>query len=685
MSGSRIEELLKSATGQSANVTSAQSRVEELLHTLIQNGGSGSGGGVSSEYVQAEIAKLVNNAPEAYDTLKEIADWIVEHGDEKSESTEFFIPVIQGTGNISRDDGSVVSNGSYSHSDYVDISKYSKLFTCASYDSAFNAFYDANKNFVEAFIVRTGINLLITIPSNAVYMRVSASTAKYNDTYKFRPLDYVNAVKITELDDAIDRLADSMAHSGDIFSPPSIGNGNVSRDDGSIASSSYLYSDYIDVSQFPKLLTVAQYDSAFNAFYDADKNFISAFDIRAGENKIIIPPFGTMYMRVSASSSKYADTMHFRTLEYITSDALPDYWFGHVSSKSDTIRKRMGTIGKNGETFVFVTDIHWYRNQQMSPKLIKYLLNNLSINMIILGGDLITQGEKDAEIVESIKCIKAFEFPDIFTVTAFGNHDNNSNQSDATQRFDNNLIYSLFFKGFEDHVNFMTDTENSFYFDKPINKTRYIFLDMGDDGVSKPFTAFLEFRDALLSTPNGYKIVIIAHIIDYGTFTTSLVPMIDAYNNRDMVTVNGVACVFTDVSGNIILCIGGHRHYDDVVSTPGGVPITVTDCDAMLSVSDITETAGTITEQAFDVVSLDYINSIAYYERIGRGKSRIIHLAPISVSDVLTTALTGTVTWASSNDDIATVNNGTITRITTGTVIIKADNNDITEVWVCNT
>ena len=81
MSGSRIEELLKSATGQSANVTSAQSRVEELLHTLIQNGGSGSGGGVSSEYVQAEIAKLVNNAPEAYDTLKEIADWIVEHGD----------------------------------------------------------------------------------------------------------------------------------------------------------------------------------------------------------------------------------------------------------------------------------------------------------------------------------------------------------------------------------------------------------------------------------------------------------------------------------------------------------------------------------------------------------------------------------------------------------------------------
>ena len=111
MSGSRIEELLKSATGQSANVTSAQSRVEELLHTLIQNGGSGSGGGVSSEYVQAEIAKLVNNAPEAYDTLKEISDWIVEHGDEKQTCIQSVPKYPNWVNNgISAYDGSITSN-----------------------------------------------------------------------------------------------------------------------------------------------------------------------------------------------------------------------------------------------------------------------------------------------------------------------------------------------------------------------------------------------------------------------------------------------------------------------------------------------------------------------------------------------------------------------------------------------
>ena len=601
----------------------------------------------------------------------------------ESKNTDYFVPKIASTGYISNNDGSEQTNANYSRSDYVDISNYGKLITNAAYDSAFCAFYNSSKQFASAFIVRAGADKAITIPDNAVYMRVSGTTAKYEDTFKFRPLDYVSAVRIGELDDAIDTLADSIAHSGDTFSPPSVGNGNVSRDDGSIVSGSYLHSDYIDISQFPKLLTIAQYDGAFNAFYDADKNFIAAFDIRAGEDQMIIPPFGAAYMRVSGSSSKYADTMHFRTLEYVTSDALPDYWFGHMTSKVNTLRDRMGSIGKNGETFVFATDVHWYRNQQHSPKLIKYLLDNLNINMVVLGGDLITQGAKDDEVVESLRCIKAFRYPDVFVPTVFGNHDNNSNQDNAAYRFDMKLVYSLFMKGFEDSVTWLTDTETSFYFDKPVNKTRYIFLDMGDDGVSRAFTAFAEFRDALLSTPAGYKIVIVAHIIDYGTFTTSLTQMIDAYNSRTSVTVNSVACDFTSASGSVVICLGGHRHFDDETASAGGVPITVTDCDAMLSTKN-SQTAGTVTEQALDVVSLDYANSIAYYERIGRGKSRIVHLTPVSASNTLTTTLSGTITWSSGDDTKATVSNGTITRVASGAVAIRADNGTTYEVWICN-
>lgn len=599
----------------------------------------------------------------------------------EGQGTDYFSPPIIGTGNISTSDGSVVTNASYSVSDYVDISDFKVLTTYASYESAFNAFYTANKAFISAFVVRTGDNKTITIPDNAAYMRVSASTSKYYDTFIFGALSHANAARIKSLEDTVDNL---MNGDTDYFLPPSEGTGNISRDDGSIVTSSYLHSDYIDISQFPKIRTVALYSSSFNAFYDANKTFISAFNIEVGTDKIIVPPPGAVYMRVSASSSKYNDTMHFRTLDYILADALPEYWVTHIVPKCETIKNRMATIGKFGDTFPFLTDIHWYRNEQRSPALVKYLLNHLNINMVVLGGDLITQGEKNAEIDEAMKVVKAYKYPDIFVPTVFGNHDNNSNQDNASYRFDNNAVYSLFFKGFEDHVTFMTDTEDSFYFDKDVNKTRYIFLDMGDDGVSKAFTAFAEFRDALASTPSGYKIVIVAHIIDYGTFATHLMTIIDAYNARTSVTLNDVVYDFTTASGSVVICLGGHRHYDAEISTSGGVPITLTDCDAMLSVTEITEVAGTITEQAFDVVSLDYTNMIAYYERIGRGNSRIIHMTPVSASTALTTTLTGTITWTSSNTSVATVSNGTITRLTSGTVVIKADNGTASEIWICN-
>ena len=640
---------------------------------------SGSGG--TSDYADLTNKPQINSV--MLSGNKSLSDLgVASETDIATLKADYFIPDIVSTGYISNSDGSEQSNANYSRSDYIDISKYKKLISIGTYDGAFNAFYTSAKVFISSFVVRAGTDKVVEIPSNAVYMRVSTTTANYNDTYKFRRLDYVDSVRISDLNDAVGDLSDAIEHIGDTFFPPSVGTGNVSRDNGSIVSSSYLHSDYIDISQFPKLLTVSDYTGDFNAFYDANKTFISAFSIATGTDKIIEIPDGAMYMRVSASSTKYADTMKFRSVDYVKSDVLPAYWFGHIAGKCDAIRNNMNVIGKNGETFAFVTDIHWYRNQQYSPKLIRYLLDRLNINMVALGGDMIAQGTKTEELEESWKSVEAFRFNDTFVPIAFGNHDNNSNQEEASYRFDTNTIYSMFFKGFEDSVTFMTDTEFSFYFDKPVNKTRYIFLDMGDDGVSRAFTAYTGFRDALLSTPSGYKIVVVAHIIDYGTFKTDLTQMIDAYNARSTVTVSSVVCDFTSGAGTVVICIGGHRHYDAETATSGGVPITVTDCDAFLSSNS--ETKGTITEQAFDVISLDYTNSLAYYERVGRGKNRIFHLTPVASSTTLTTSLTGTITWSSGDTTIATVSNGTITRLTTGTVVIKASNGTTDEVWVCN-
>ena len=63
------------------------------------------------------------------------------------------MPKIASTGYISNNDGSEQVNANYSRSDYIDISRFEKLITGAAYDSAFNAFYNSSKTFIESFTV----------------------------------------------------------------------------------------------------------------------------------------------------------------------------------------------------------------------------------------------------------------------------------------------------------------------------------------------------------------------------------------------------------------------------------------------------------------------------------------------------------------------------------------------------
>lgn len=52
------------------------------LALAMKNGGSGVSEDVLTRIVGEQIAELVDNAPQSFDTLKEIADWIDIHQDE---------------------------------------------------------------------------------------------------------------------------------------------------------------------------------------------------------------------------------------------------------------------------------------------------------------------------------------------------------------------------------------------------------------------------------------------------------------------------------------------------------------------------------------------------------------------------------------------------------------------------
>jgi hypothetical protein len=79
---SNIELILMKWLGEDVQVKKPQSRVEALLMELMESGT----GGMTPEEVQhivdVEIAKVVAEAPEDFDTLIEIADWIEHHEDD---------------------------------------------------------------------------------------------------------------------------------------------------------------------------------------------------------------------------------------------------------------------------------------------------------------------------------------------------------------------------------------------------------------------------------------------------------------------------------------------------------------------------------------------------------------------------------------------------------------------------
>lgn len=221
----------------------------------------------------------------------------------------YFTPPIEGTGNVSRDNGSIVANSSYSHSDYIDISGYDKLTTRASMDSAFNAFYDANKQFISAFTIRNGVDNILIFPSNAVYMRVSSQTENFNASFVFKYLTRDNADKISEIRNTIRSISNQT-----IYIPMTVGSGYISRDDGTVnADSAYSYSDYINISGYNNLYVTSNYVAYFNAFYSSDKTFIEPFIVRAGSNTIAIPS-NAVYIRVSTVTASFNDTFVFRSI-----------------------------------------------------------------------------------------------------------------------------------------------------------------------------------------------------------------------------------------------------------------------------------------------------------------------------------------------------------------------------------
>lgn len=328
---------------------------------------------------------------------------------------------------------------------------------------------------------------------------------------------------------------------------------------------------------------------------------------------------------------------------------LPDIYSAYLFDKIQSVNDNVGAVGKNGETFIFITDLHWDNgNMKKSPMMVKRILDKTPVNTMICGGDLINNGQKDSEKRKISDCIKQFYDPHVPFPVAFGNHDANSNgQTSSDDVFTRNEVFALMMKQASNDVTFLNEIDWSFTYDRTGTKTRFLFIDTGRSGTINP-SARQSVYHALNDVPEGYQVIVVAHWLysitdsDFTPYGSELVSVLEAYNARSSIELDGKNYDYVNANGECKCIMIGHSHDDAQGVTTNGIPWILTDSDNIQRSHNFKDNhyrhQNTTTEQCFDVVSIDYDTGDIHIIRFGAGADRDF------------SASTGT--WSRLNDNI---------------------------------
>lgn len=316
---------------------------------------------------------------------------------------------------------------------------------------------------------------------------------------------------------------------------------------------------------------------------------------------------------------------HIRTKNFDSSVLgevqIPSYWKTYLDEKLSTIKSDYLSLEGNGVAFSFVTDTHWSDNQKKSPLIINYLQSKAGITDCIFGGDVITaHGERLNKLTEIYDFMDAMRNVSPYVVV--GNHDyNTSDQTTSQQSYltDPNLIspgefYRICNVPKEDVVHYVKTTvsgkfdEYFGYKDNDNQKVRYVFLDSGavhipnwaDTNLRISDTQINWMKDRVTELPSGWTVVVFTHI-----FFQSYTGTVHGIGTQIETALDSI---YDTANATIACVICGHVHSSVSKTSEKGYPIiaTTTDSAGQINREDLTYTAGTTTEQAFDIY---YINT----------------------------------------------------------------------------
>lgn len=339
-------------------------------------------------------------------------------------------------------------------------------------------------------------------------------------------------------------------------------------------------------------------------------------------------------------------------------DVLPEYYFenDYIAQKCNTINDIGVNIGREALRTVFFTDYHLEDNTRITPDLIDYIVNNTGIKSVIFGGDAMNHDYTSKTGGYKLLCNflddfgKVYEKTNMYMIT--GNHEmNNADRNHSAVELSKAVPYNLYnspiFYKIKTQWQSGADT-NTFYVDDDVNKMRFYCIDCtaGASILKKYLDVILP---TFLTVPENYSVVVFSHTaIESYTEDTSTTPPTytvtaltttfdaimqtgKAMNDGDNATISAVIAGntytwnldFTGKARTFVGAIVGHVHFDSFYIYDNRFPVISVTCDTgAYRDTHPYRVAGTITEQAFDVVQIDVATQRIYMTRIGFGNDR---------------------------------------------------------------
>lgn len=578
-------------------------------------------------------------------------------GDAIGELNESIISVSNGLIHIKllRDkyvdlNGEIKSFSGWTATDYISIPNDSEINIYSKSQSEYNAFYTKDKVFISSFSVVTGENW-ISVPNNAKYLACSGETSAFEIKIS---VSFLASIK--KLDDDVSKRKQK---SHNMLNAPKSITFVTSRDfkiDKTEGGKKYTLS-------FSRILKPDDKNTLFSMWNTEDDSIPAVYIFIPSKSMSYTFTAKNVYdiLRVYSSdgySTSEGKTITFEELQLTKSDIVfpyisygdvilgnfardtvqivnemmgdvPEYWHTAISNAENQFLVNDAKISPHSFRFVFLTDVHWGDNAKKSPVLINKICNDLDISLICFGGDVLTRHKDKATCTEiSRDFIKKFD-KKLF-VTA-GNHDNNSDNNKSTSTIlTADEMYAALFRKNDYEINY-EQSPNHGYFDFAAQKVRFIQIDTGTpfwyDGdktsidESRLDLEFDYLYQKISELDATWNVVIFTHEYFLGKFVSSVNSYVTERLNSKVLSKKFEA--------TIAALFVGHTHYDmsTVHNYAGKSVLVICTMQDAASSSQNTESGipmviGTDTEQAFDLVQIDFTNRKIYCTRVGAGESR---------------------------------------------------------------